>query len=339
MNKISVSIIIPFFNEEKHISKCLDSIIKNDYPKNLLEIILINGNSEDNTVKKIQEYQKKVPYIFLKQNPKREIPISLNIGIKAAQNDCIIRLDAHSHYPSNYVSLCTKYLKEYQKEKVANVGGVLIVEPGANTKFARAIANIYSSSFGVGNSTFRTGNLESPKFVDTVPFGTYYKKLFDEIGLYNEDIPRSEDIDLSKRIIEKGYKLLLVPEIKVYYHARSDFFDFCRHTFINGYHVTFPLNKGRMLFELRHLIPCFFAFFILLSIATIKIDLLCYLSLSIYTLYFSLTGYFSYKVKNNTHLFFYNSFTFFLYHCTYGFGSVWGLYEALIIRIKRLKNG
>ena len=90
-----VSIIIPCRNEEKYIGKCLDSIINQDYPEEKIEILVIDGMSEDKTKEIIKQYSEKHPFIKLLENPQKFTPFGLNIGIKKAKGKVIVRMDSH----------------------------------------------------------------------------------------------------------------------------------------------------------------------------------------------------------------------------------------------------
>jgi len=176
-----ISIIIPVRNEEAHIQECLESIIDFDYPQKLLEIIFVDGVSEDNTVRIIERYMEKYPHIKIIENKKKIVPIAMNLGIKVAKGEYICRLDAHAKYPPDYIS---KLLQWSQKLDADNVGAVCITDIKSQTNTAKAIQFVMSDKFGVGNSLFRIG-VKEPLEVDTVPFGFYKKEVFDKIGLYD----------------------------------------------------------------------------------------------------------------------------------------------------------
>ena len=284
-----VSIIIPCRNEEKFIGKCLDSIIAQDYPKDRLEVLVVDGMSEDGTREIVERYTDmslrarslachceqseaisardklrnlgiatSLPAlamtIKLLDNPKKITPCALNIGIKNAKGEIILWMSAHNRYEKDYVSKCVKYLKEYDAD---NVGGVMITLPRDNAFIGQAIATVLSHPFGVGNSVFRTGAKE-PKWVDTVFGGCYKKEVFDKIGLFNESLVRSQDMEFNLRLKKTGGKILLAPDIVSYYYPKSNLKDFFIHNFEDGSWVTYPLKFGIKAFSWRHLIPLFF---------------------------------------------------------------------------------
>jgi len=190
----------------------------------------------------------------LLDNPKKVTPCALNIGIKNAKGEIILWMSAHSRYEKDYISKCVKYLKEYDAD---NVGGVMITLPRDNAFIGKAIATVLSHPFGVGNSVFRTGAKE-PKWVDTVFGGCYKKEVFDKIGLFNESLVRSQDMEFNLRLKKTGGKILLAPDIVSYYYPKSNLKDFFIHNFEDGSWVTYPLKFGIKAFSWRHLIPLFF---------------------------------------------------------------------------------
>lgn len=213
-----LSVICPIYNEEKYIPQFLDSILQQDYPKDDLEILLVDGMSKDRTRAIISEYAEKYPCLRLVDNPQQTVPYAMNNGIKSAKGEIIIRLDAHAEYPSDYYSVLVKKLDEL--DGAENVGGVCITLPCNDTVVATAIAECLSNKFGMGNSYFRVG-AKDVMSVDTVPFGCFRKSLFDKIGLYDTDMIRNQDDELNGRIIKNGGKIYLLPEVEIKYFARD----------------------------------------------------------------------------------------------------------------------
>ena len=328
-NNLKVSIIIPCRNEEKHIVKCLNSLIENNYPKALIEIFIIDGMSEDNTREIVKEFNKKYPFITLLNNSKKITPIAMNIGIKEARGDIIIRIDAHSTYPSNYIEKLVLWSRESRAD---NVGGVSITKPGAETVIARAIALALSRPFGVGNSLFRIG-IKNLKYVDTVPLGAYRREVFEKIGLFNENLIRSQDLEFNLRLKKVGGKILLVPDIVSYYYARSTLKDFFFHNFEDGVWALYPLKFIKTKFKLRHYITLIFVGS-LISTGILSIFFSTFLRafLLIVLLYLSFSIYFSFKVtkeEKDFRFLFLMPIVFAVRHLSYGLGSLWGLVKLL----------
>jgi cellulose synthase/poly-beta-1,6-N-acetylglucosamine synthase-like glycosyltransferase len=256
-----VSVIIPCRDEAKYIGKCLDSIIASDYPNENLEVLVIDGMSEDGTRKIVESYALKYSFIKLLENSEKITPVALNKGIRAANGQIIMRMDAHNIYERDYISKCVKYLKDYN---VDNVGGICITLPGTDRLLSKSIALALSHPFGVGNAYFRIA-IKVPKYVDTVPFGCYERGVFNRIGLFDEDLIRNQDDEFNMRLIKNGGKILLVPDIVSYYYARDSLSKLWKMYFQYGYFKPLVAKKIRAILTWRQLIPVFFVSFLIIS--------------------------------------------------------------------------
>ncbi len=309
-----VSIIVPCRNEEGFISDCVKSILNQDYPREKLEVFIVDGMSTDRTREIVQSHKLQTTNYKLEllDNPKVITPSAMNIGIKNAKGEVIIKMDAHSIYEKDYVSKCVEHLIESGAD---NVGGVLKAVPSKNTLTAKAIAISLSHFFGAGGSYFRTGT-DKPREVDTVAFGCYWKRTFDKIGLYDERMAQIEDLELNYRLRNAGGKIMLFPDIKAIYYPSSDnLVSFFKHNFTDGIWATYPLKYGFKV-SLRHLIPLIF-------VLTLPLSIWPYIVVSLF---------FSLQIaarENKFRLFFIMPLVFFTRHFGYGFGSMWGLVRLL----------
>lgn len=213
-----ISLVCPIFNEEKYIAGFIESIIQQDFPKEEMEVLFVDGMSTDNTRNIIKSHSDKYPFIRLIDNPHHTTPHALNIGIKAANGDYIVRLDAHAEYPNDYLKSVIHYSKELPEAQ--NVGGVCITLPTNESNTAVAIAETLSCTFGMGNSYFRVGT-DKIRLVDTVPFGCFKKDLFDKIGYFDHELIRNQDDEFNGRITNNGGKIYLIPSVKIKYFARD----------------------------------------------------------------------------------------------------------------------
>jgi len=308
-----VSVIVPCRNEGRFISECLGSIINNDYPKEKLEVLVVDGMSEDKTREIVEKYRRQYPFLNLIDNPRKITPSAMNIGIKNSKGEIIIKMDAHCLYEKNYISKCVKHLKESGAD---NVGGVLKTLPAKDTLVAKAIAISLSHPFGAGSSYFRIGS-KKPREVDTVAFGCYKKEVFEKIGLFNEKMAQIEDFELNWRLRKAGGKIILFPDIIAYYYPSSDNFkDFFWHNFTDGIWATYPL-KYEFKVSLRHLIPLIF-------ILTLPLSIWLYIPIS---LFFSAQIAFHEK---DIRLFFAMPLAFGARHIGYGLGSVFGIIKLFV---------
>jgi glycosyltransferase involved in cell wall biosynthesis len=262
-DKPFVSVIIPCRDEEKFIAQCLESVMANDYPKDRLEVLVIDGISEDGTRAIVEGYVKCYSFVRLFENPKKIAPTALNIGIAHAKGEIIMRMDAHNIYPTNYISGLVAWL---EKRGADNVGGIWKIRPANDSPIAKAIAIGLSHPFGVGNAYYRIG-LPEPRWVDTVPFGCYWRKVFDRLGLFDEELVRNQDDEFNHRLIKSGGRILLVPEVFSYYYARDSLRKLWNMYYQYGYFKPLVALKVGKVMTVRQLIPALFVLGLLGSTA------------------------------------------------------------------------
>jgi len=330
----TVSIIIPTLNEEQYIERAIESLLQDQYPTENLEILVVDGNSQDKTVEIVRRLQQKYPFIRLLHNPKRITPAALNIGLKHATGEIIIRADAHATYPANYISQLVDWL---QRLKADNVGGRFVHTPAVNTPEAHAIAAVFESPFGVGNAQFRTTNRTEPFEVDTVPFGCWHRSVFDRIGLFDERLARNQDIEFNKRLKRAGGKIFLIPQIKIQYHPRQTFAQLAKYAFKNGYwNILTVLYTGSLCsLSIRHFVPMFFVLGLMLPLLLSPLDVrFALLTVAGLTLYFAAALYFALRSKTRSTSILHIMLAFFILHFFYGLGEIYAVFRGL-----KRKNG
>ena len=327
-----LSVIVPIYNEEKYIAKCIDSILEQDYPKDDMELLLCDGMSKDRTREIIAEYQKKYPWIQLLDNPDRIAPCAMNVGIKAAKGDVIMRLDAHATYEKNYFSALANGLKKYGAD---NIGSVCKTDVLNKTPKTLAIREVLGNKFGVGNSTFRTG-IDKARPVETVPFGCWKREVFEKYGYYDVRLVRNQDIELNKRIIRGGGKIVIIPDTYCTYLARETFKALAKNNFGNGKWniLTVYYTKEMRSLSIRHFVPLVFLLSLILPVICgifwHPAFILCTLSL---LLYLCVLGAVSMRLAISKRLnFYYLLASFITLHCSYGWGSFVGLLKLPFVR-------
>lgn len=209
-----VSVLVPMRNEEGFIETCLASICAQDYPEELLEIVVLDGESTDGSCALVLAMSEHDPRIRLLNNPGRLQARAMNIGIEAATGEIIVRADAHALYGTNYVSICVGHLVAGAAD---NVGGKQVGV--GDSAFSRAVAAALNSSLGAGNADYRVAT--EPCYTDTVWLGSWYKKKLQELGGFNEAMPPNEDYELNCRLRASGGRILLDPSLPSTYFPRS----------------------------------------------------------------------------------------------------------------------
>lgn len=322
-----LSVICPIYNEEKYIAKCLDSIIEQDYPKDDMELLLVDGMSTDRTRDLIGVYQKNYPWIKVLDNPKRIAPCAMNVGIKASSGEIIIRLDAHVLYPSNYFSVLVSKLQELPEAE--NVGAICNTLPVNDTIEAQSIAAVLSSSFGMGNSYFRVGASKVME-VDTVPFGCFHRRIFDKVGLYDEELARNQDDELNARIIKSGGRIYLIPDLKCEYFARDTARKVYKMFYQYGLFKPLVNKKLGSPATVRQFFPlCFVLGLISGPIVCAFIPILWLAYITVILIWLILATYFSYKDSKQLKRILVQNWIYFVVHFGYGWGYIVGIFKIL----------
>lgn len=243
-----VSVVIPVRNEEKNIEDCVWRIFSQSYPGDRMEVLIVDGMSTDATRQKISNLDKPPFRLRILDNPKIERAAGLNVGIRQAKGDVILRLDARTRIMNDYVSKCVETLKQTNAD---NVGGLQL--PVGETPTQQAIAMAMTHTFGVGNAQFRIAKKSG--YVDTVYLGCFPKAIFERVGLFDEDYSIiSEDSDMNLRITRAGGKIFLNPEIKSYYVPRDTLGAFWNLYFRYGEYRAGNFYKHKRL-SLRQIVP------------------------------------------------------------------------------------
>lgn len=329
-----VAIVIPCRNEEKYIGKCLQSIVDCTYPKSLLQVWVADGRSDDNTRNVIASYAEKYPWIGLIDNERRTTPIALNAGIKKSpEADVIIILGAHAEIYPDFVDRNVELL---QSDPASGcVGG--IIENINEDEASATIAAAMSSSFGVGNAHFRTGNAEG--YVDTVAFGAYRKEVFEKIGLFDEELARNQDDEFNYRVLKAGFKIRLSLAIKSKYYVRASYSKLIRQYYQYGYWKVYVNRKHKTVTSVRQMVPMFFvAYLFTLLPVFILSPLLGFIWCGGLALYSIVAFYFASK-KSNGLIGLLNIVKAFLcLHLGYGYGYLVGILHFIVLNRRINEN-
>lgn len=307
----NVTIIIPCYNEEKFIGKCLDSVIEQDYPKENIEVLVIDGMSDDGTRDIVNGYIEKYNNIRIIDNPAGIVPNALNLGIKSAKGEIIIRIDGHSTYAPDYIRKCVEILKRTGAD---NVGGPM--KPIGDDYFSNSVVLAHNYLFGLGGAKFHNPSYEG--YADTVYLGCWKRDVFNKYGYFNELLARNQDIEHNARIRKGGGKIFLTPEIKSYYYCRSNLKDLWVQNFRNGYWNIKTTKVAPGTLSLRHFVPLIF----ILSILTTWIFLPLWLSIIGGYLFINIISSILISIKNGLKYFLVLPIIFITLHFSYGIGSL-----------------
>lgn len=240
---------MPVRNEAAYIRRSLEAVLGQDYPSELVEVLVADGMSTDGTADVVREIQGRNPKVRLLTNPGLVAPSALNIATDAATGDILVRVDGHCEIARDYISNCVRHLLDGEAE---GVGGS--VDTIGETPAAQTIALAMSSTFGVGNSAFRTTHGRS-MLVDTIPFPAYPRRVIEEAGAYDETMVRNQDDEYNYRIRKMGGRLLLAADVRSRYYSRASLGSLWRQYSGYGFWKARVLRKHPRQMRVRQFVP------------------------------------------------------------------------------------
>jgi glycosyltransferase involved in cell wall biosynthesis len=262
-----VSIVIPCLNEERFIGTVLKTLAM-QYPPGCFEIIVVDGLSTDKTRDVVSAFAQDNPGVQVRviDNPERDIPRALNLGITAATGELIVRMDAHSIPSPGYVRRCVQLLADGD---AAVVGMPWKICAGSDSSMARAIALAVAHPFGIGDAKYRL-NVPTAVYVDTVPFGAFKKSLWTRLGGFNEKLLTNEDYDFNYRVRKDGGLVLLDAAEHCNYVARATLSDLARQYWRYGSWKAQMVKLQPASLRWRHLVaPLFVVSLVLTALVSI----------------------------------------------------------------------
>ena len=250
MEKVKkVSVLIPCRNEAKHIEQCLADIYRFAPPPGGFEVIVIDGMSSDGTRDVLSRLQKRYPDTIVLDNLQRTVPYGMNMGIHHAKGEYIVRADVRCIHPKTYLR---DLIELSERTGADNVGGVLVPELG-NTYAQNAIGLAYKSRIAMGGALRDRGDFVGE--TDTVYGGCFKRKRLLEVGMYDEEMVRNQDDELSFRLREMGGKIIQDGRIKIQYFPRSSFWHLFKQFMQYGYWKVTVIKKHPQQSSLRHFLP------------------------------------------------------------------------------------
>ncbi len=251
---------MPIRNEGSFISKALAAILAQDYPADKMEVIVVDGMSDDDTRSHVESVQARAANVLLLDNPGRIVPTAMNIGLARATGEIIARVDGHCTIPPDYLKRCVHHLLTHA---VDGVGGS--VNTVGETWMARVIAAAMSSPFGVGGSAFRTTSGKTMP-AETIPFPVFTRSMIELGGPYDEELVRNQDDEYNYRLRKLGARLLLAGDVRTEYYSRSSMKSLWRQYFQYGYWKVRVMQKHPRQMSLRQFIPAAFVTAMLLGL-------------------------------------------------------------------------
>ncbi len=258
-----VSVVIPALNEEEYISNCIHSLLASSFPLDKLEILVVDGGSEDKTVALVKQLGDTYRQIHVLHNPRKIVSAAMNIGARQAAGDILVRIDAHAVYHEDYLKHSVDILIE---SGAACVGGV--ITPKGDGFVGEAIATTVSLPIGTGGAAWRSG--KSPGWVDTIWCGCYWKEDYFTAGGFNEEWVVNQDAEFNTRLINKIGRLYFDPGIKATYFVRNKLSALIRQYYRYGVWRAKTFMKYPGSLRIRQVIPVLFVVSFIVSLMLVN---------------------------------------------------------------------
>ena len=332
-----VSLCMIAYNEAEALDGILRDFQLQDYPHELIEVVLVDSMSTDATRDKMERF-KNTDYGFrnvaVVQCAKKNQAFSWNAALMTATGDVIIRVDAHARIPRNFVSRNVYNLN--QGEYVVGGGRPNITSDVSSWKLTLLAAE--DSLFGSSVASYRRPPTQK-EYLDSLFHAAYRREVIQKVGGFNENLGRTEDNEFHYRIRKAGYKLCCCPDIISYQHSRKNLKDMIRQKYSNGRWIGLTLSECPGCLSYFHFAPFAFVMMIIICsiIAALGFPILLYTLLLVYGMFDIVNAVGCFTMKNLQPQFIFLPLIFPILHVSYGIGTIVGLIQIPFWQ-KKIKN-
>lgn len=243
-----VTVMMPVYREVQFIEKSLGCVLAQDYPADRMEVLIVDGVSDDGTRELVGEMAARDSRVRLLDNPRRNQADGLNVAIAEAAGEFLVRVDGHTEIPEHYISACVRVLKETGAD---NAGGMM--RAVGHTPLTEAIALATNSPFATGGARFHYSAQAGD--ADTVYMGAFRRDVFERVGTFRAVFVPGEDYEMNARIRQAGRRVYYHPDIWSDYHVRRDYPALVKQYFRYGISKTRIMREHRGGVRLRHMVP------------------------------------------------------------------------------------
>jgi succinoglycan biosynthesis protein ExoA len=264
-DRVDVSVLIPVLNEEQHIRESVAAMQAQRFDGNV-ELLFADGRSEDRTREILRELAERDPRIRVLDNPLRHTASGLNVCLREARGEYVARMDAHTIYADSYIAAGVQRLRRGDTEWVS---GPAIPRPVGVV--SRAVALALGSWLGRGGSRKWSDDLASAQEVelDTGVFGGVWRRerLLD-VGGWDERWPINQDSEMASRFLDRGARLVCLPQMAGYYAPRDSLKSLARQYFRYGFYRARTFRRHPQSMRRSHLFAPLLALTLVAAVAS-----------------------------------------------------------------------
>ena len=318
---MKVSIIITARNEEKYLPMLFEDILNQTYPLQNIEVVLMDSNSTDNTRKLMEEFKNNNESLSVQivTNERQIQAAGFNEGVKHATGDVVLKIDAHSRIPQDFVQ---KNLNEIIAGAFV-CGGNRPTVVDSDDVFSKTLHIVEESALGSSIANYRKSNVK--RKVNSIFHGMYRKEVFEKVGLADERLLRTEDNEFHYRVRKAGYDIIFNPEIESYQYIRPTFTKMIQQKFANGYWIGLTSHICRDCLSLFHFGPGVFVATLLILMMFTPISFIPLLTVfGLYILAVLGLSIFEISKQKYNHTLLLIPFIMIAVHFAYGIGTIKG---------------
>ncbi len=249
------------YNEESTLHEILEDITAQTYPHSSTELIFVDNSSKDGTLGLLEQFRQKhigeYHDIKVLHNSSSVLASGLNLGFSSFAGDCIVRIDAHASIDPDFLKETVACLEGSHGDGPENVcGGVRPTYSPKKDALSGMLLSAEQSRFGASAANYRTDH--GRRYVDSVFHAAYRREVVEKVGLFNEDLWRTEDNEYNRRVINEGYKICFEPRIRSKQQIRPTLGKMLRQKNLNGYWVGYTLGCCPACLSVLHFVPMAF---------------------------------------------------------------------------------
>ena len=250
--RLFITVIMPVRNEAKFIERTLTQLVAQNYDPERFEIIVVDGQSSDDTAERVATFAERYDNVRLYENPRHLGSAARNIALRHARGDVVVIVDGHCELQDD--RYLAKLASAFARSDADCIGRPQPLDVPAATALQRAIAAARACRLGHHPDSYIYSCQEG--FVPAKSVAVAYRRtVFEQVGTFDEDFDACEDVEMNHRIDCAGLRCFFTPEAAVHYAPRDSLSGLFRQLVRYGRGRVRLLRKHPETFSLPSLVP------------------------------------------------------------------------------------
>jgi cellulose synthase/poly-beta-1,6-N-acetylglucosamine synthase-like glycosyltransferase len=259
----SITVMLPVRNEERFIAQTLQQICDQDFPRELLDVVVADGMSTDRTAGIVREFAERHPDVRIQilANHRRLSSAGRNLALRHGKGDYFLLIDGHVYIPNRGLLAAAAQLILEHDARV--LGRPQPLTPPDIDAFQKLVALARQSPLAHSQESFVYSQFDG--WTTPISIGVMYRRdIVDQVGEFDETFDAAEDLEFNYRIERAGVQCYTSPRLAVHYYPRDSFAGLFRQTRRYGYGRAAFVFKHPERFRVETIVP---ATFVILLVA------------------------------------------------------------------------